>query len=348
MEIPIYEGEFSDLTPGVYGVSLVGVAATGIKMLSFNENVKIEFITNSLDEQIVTAPILIPNQKIYRNDDMGEWFVYFSKETIKKVQQNFLKQGYQHNSTINHTSSPLEGITIIESWLVKDPNNDKSAALGFKDLTEGTWMVSMKIDNNEIWNDYIKSGKLTGLSVDSMFNLKRINQKQNMKFNSEAIKNLLQEALLQINMQDEVMPASGMTGTTGTTQTESEVEVEVNVPMEDSLSGMTGTTQTGEQLPMDPIVMAESGTTVTDVINPDMAKLEDELKAKDLLVQELEAKLAELEAKLVESQAKMVSMAEQTPSTQGIKDVDLSINQTPEPTTKYGRILSGILNVKNK
>lgn len=324
--IPIYEVLYIDgLTPGVYGVSLVDIPATEVKMLQFSEDKSIQIKLQSQEERIVVAPIIIPNQKIYRNDEMGEYYIYFTEDVIKQTQQNFFKQGYQNNSTINHIQPIIESTTIFESWLIEDPKNDKSNALGFN-LPKGTWMVSMKIQDETIWENYIKTGKLNGLSIDSIFNLKRINQKQNkMKYDQNLIKDLLTQALEYLDNGD--MSTSGSTsGSTSDISVETETEIEMAVVPE----------------PIQPM----------DVIKPEPTVQPDE---KDKLIQQLESKVAELEAKVVEyenklaeSENKIVKMSLQ-PVSEGIKDVDLTINKpVEEPTSKFGRIAQTILNAKNK
>lgn len=122
----------------------------------------------SEDKQILTQPILIPDQKIYRsNIDGDEGYVYVTAETIEALQQNFFKQQFNHNSTIEHDSERvLNDVYIFESWIITDENNDKSNALGFS-LPVGTWMVSMKVEDSDLWSK-IKSGELKGLSMDAV------------------------------------------------------------------------------------------------------------------------------------------------------------------------------------
>lgn len=123
----------------------------------------------SKKERILTQPILIPNQEIYRrNIKGGEGKIFLSSDTIKKLSQNFLKKGFQFNSTIEHTDKLIENFTVVESWIVDNPKQDKSAHLGF-DVPQGSWMVSCKVGEKE-WNQYIETGEVKGLSVDGIFN----------------------------------------------------------------------------------------------------------------------------------------------------------------------------------
>lgn len=120
---------------------------------------------SSEEKRILTSPVLLPEQNIYREFDGIQCNVFFSADTIERLQQNFFRKHYQENSTLEHKEL-LEGVFFFESWIVTDSKNDKANALGY-DVPVGTWMMSMKVENQSIWDEYVKSGKITGFSIDS-------------------------------------------------------------------------------------------------------------------------------------------------------------------------------------
>ena len=79
----------------------------------------------------------------------------------------FLQKGNQSNSTLEH-SEILNGLTLVESWLVEDDVMDKSRKYGL-DVPVGTWMGSVKVNNDEVWNEYVKSNKVKGFSIEGYF-----------------------------------------------------------------------------------------------------------------------------------------------------------------------------------
>jgi hypothetical protein len=109
---------------------------------------------------------LIPNKPIYRKNDEDEYYIYFSKDTVRKASELFFIRGNQNNSTLEH-NVPLTGLTAVESWIVED-EKDKTRFYGL-DVPMGTWMLSMKVQNDEVWNDYVKSGKVKGFSIEGYF-----------------------------------------------------------------------------------------------------------------------------------------------------------------------------------
>ena len=78
-----------------------------------------------------------------------------------------MKRGNQAKATLEHQIS-LAGLTLVESWIKVDMEKDKSAAYGLNDPI-GTWYVSMKVDNEEIWTEFVKTGKVKGFSIEGFF-----------------------------------------------------------------------------------------------------------------------------------------------------------------------------------
>lgn len=131
------------------------------------QNFKWKFAEDD-DKMIITGPAMKAFQLIPRRDEDGNLFhVYFSDETIKKLSEKFLKDNNQHTTDINHSMEPDEENTLVESWIVEDPEMDKSRVLGFNP-GKGDWYVSYKINNKETWKQ-IKEGKLNGFSIAGQF-----------------------------------------------------------------------------------------------------------------------------------------------------------------------------------
>lgn len=127
-----------------------------------------EFAIDSEDERIVVAPCMVPNNLIRRVDEKGmEYYVYFSKETVKDISEKYFAKNHTNNTDINHDGAVTKSNTVLESWIVDDPNVDKSKLYGF-DVPAGTWMMSMRINDETTWSK-IKNGELKGYSVAGNF-----------------------------------------------------------------------------------------------------------------------------------------------------------------------------------
>lgn len=185
-----YEGKYNKKSKGVFAISLVNAPATGEHYIAMAKQDKIvKFAKVDEDQRILMGLVLQPDQLIYRVDENGDEFeMFFSAETIKDFSQNFFQSGFQLNSKLEHDET-IENVTFVESWLVADPKKDKSAAYGLS-YPVGSWLVSMKVDNDDIWNNYIKTGELKGFSIDGMVELEEVNFKSNIQM-SKSNKNIL-------------------------------------------------------------------------------------------------------------------------------------------------------------
>jgi len=151
----------------------------GIEAISVVENPAIEedFVALKSQEfklakidgerRILMGALLIPNKPIYRRNGEDEYYIYFSKDTVLKASQMYLMNSKQNNSTLEHQYE-LEGLSLVESWIVEDKFHDKSVLFGM-DLPLGTWVGSVKVNNDKIWNEFVKTGKVKGFSIEGYF-----------------------------------------------------------------------------------------------------------------------------------------------------------------------------------
>jgi len=154
------------LTDEVFAISLVSEPAIEENFVWFaNEKMQFQKIDN--EKRLVVGPVLIPNKKILRIDGEGQPYeVFFSPETIEKLAQNYLKKGYQGETTIEHEER-VAGVSLVESW-IKTTKLDKSNSYGLN-LPVGTWMGAFKVDSDIVWEDYVKNGEVKGFSIEGLF-----------------------------------------------------------------------------------------------------------------------------------------------------------------------------------
>ena len=118
------------------------------------------------EKRILMGAALIPNKPIYRRNEDNEYYIYFSRDTVRKASELFFINGNQNNSTLEH-QVPLTGLSVVESWIVES-EKDKTRHYDME-VPIGTWMVSMKVLNDDVWNDYVKTGKVKGFSIEGYF-----------------------------------------------------------------------------------------------------------------------------------------------------------------------------------
>jgi hypothetical protein len=151
---------------GVEAISIVESPAIEEDFVALkSEEIKLAEI--SADKKLLMGALLVPNKPIYRKTGKEEYYIYFSKETISKASQLYLKNGNQNNSTLEHQHE-LSGLTLVESWIVEDKEKDKSRLYNMN-VPVGTWMGTVKVNNEEVWNEYVKTNKVKGFSIEGYF-----------------------------------------------------------------------------------------------------------------------------------------------------------------------------------
>jgi hypothetical protein len=174
-----------DDSVGVEAIALVEFPAIEVDFMLFSKNTSnICFAKLDNEKHIVTGPAMIPDKMIYRYDKKTneEFYGFCTKATIEQISQKYLIESKQSNVNLEHTL-PLSDISLVESWIVIDPDNDKATALGYK-VPKGTWMISMKINNEAVWNDMVKSELVKGFSIEGYF-VEKFAADNELQFNKE-------------------------------------------------------------------------------------------------------------------------------------------------------------------
>ena len=170
----IFNVELDKDIKGVYAISLVKKPAIQVGFIKLADEELTKKIKMSIDEEqkIVTGPVLIPNQLIFRNaaslGTQEDGFIKFSPEIIKQLASQFLSNEFNNKVDLEHDEVMVSDVKLIESWIKGAP--DKADGLGFSDLPEGTWFASYKINNDDTWAK-VKANEFNGFSIEAQFNL---------------------------------------------------------------------------------------------------------------------------------------------------------------------------------
>lgn len=162
----LIEWTLDDVLGDIERISLVTEPAIQTDFMLFKHD-KQTFKVVSNEKRIVTGVAMRPNINIPRVDSKGElYYGFFSETTVEKAAEMFFKKGRNMNDTNLEHQYDVAEVFVCESWLVKDPELDKSKALGLSDVRKGDWIVSMKVENDLLWNNFLKTGILKGFSVE--------------------------------------------------------------------------------------------------------------------------------------------------------------------------------------
>ena len=200
--IELFIDENDDVS-GIEAVSIVENPAIEEDFVAL-KNQEFKFAEVNKEKRILMGAALIPNKPIYRRNEDNEYYIYFSRDTVRKASDLFFIRGNHNKSTLEH-QMPLEGLVAVESWIVEDKDKDKSKFYGM-DMPLGTWMLSMKVLNDDVWENYVKTGKVKGFSIEGYFadKLERPNEPNNLSAWEQAEEDFLVEELKMILSGEEL------------------------------------------------------------------------------------------------------------------------------------------------
>lgn len=174
-DLPIYKCEIEENLnddSGIFAISFVDFPAVETDFVALSKKQKVEHKLHlNSDKQILTGVVLIPDQLIYRYNQatQEEYYITHSAESIEKISHKMMRNSIVLHNTTHQHQDQLAGNYLIEMWIIEDPHNDKSNALGFKNLPKGTMMCSYKITDSKYWNDEVKTGNVKGFSLEAYF-----------------------------------------------------------------------------------------------------------------------------------------------------------------------------------
>jgi phage head maturation protease len=151
---------------GINAVSVVESPAIEENFVALQKH-EVELKEVDTEKRILMGAALIPNKQIYRRNKDKEFYIYFSEDTVRKASELFLMRSNQNNATYEHERKMLDGMSVVESWIIEDEKTDKSRLYNFN-LPKGTWMISMKVNNDDVWQK-VKDGEVKGFSIEGHF-----------------------------------------------------------------------------------------------------------------------------------------------------------------------------------
>ena len=183
-KLPIYDLELDYTDSGVYAVSMVDMPAIMVDFVALSQQEKPEHTIfydkdgiqaaylakqTSPEKHELTGPVLIPELLIFRTDEVkGDYYIRFKSEIIEQTRNRFMQHFGNQSVTHQHMMGVGSDAFVAESWIITDAKKDKSVAMGF-DLPVGTWMMTIKVNNQDYWDKEVKAGKVKGFSIEGIF-----------------------------------------------------------------------------------------------------------------------------------------------------------------------------------
>jgi len=366
MEIITYEAIFDESVKGVFGISLVENPATQEYFVTLSEDEKpyeIKLATIDEEKRILLGLVLEPNKPIYRNENGEEFNIIFNSQTVEQLAHGFISNGFQLNSSIEHEDKKIKDIAFVESWIVDDPKRDKSNAYGME-YQKGSWVIAMKINDEGLWKDYVKTGKVKGFSIDAMVKLKKVNKQKSVKMSvldklktfigltaNEAVLKfgqvILQGGEVIFEYEGEVLAVGAAVFAIDKADPENKIPAPVGkFPLEDgSTMVVTEEGVVGEIIPKEaPEAEPEMAAAPVEKQAMPLSDVSESINSiKSILVKyeenqtRLEAKIDAMNLEFAKVKTEVVTMAEQPVSKPKVSMANIPLN-------KQGRILDKIRN----
>lgn len=299
--IPVYNAVFrNDNTTGAYAISLVNDPAMQDFWVTLSteekQRIKEEVITfSAVDDKknLLLGAVLIPDKKIYRNQNGKEFYMQFSKETVGQIAHDFINKGNQNNATLEHKLNSND-VSFVETWQVADSKIDKSAVYG-KEYPTGSWVTMAKV-SDEIYKE-AQNGTFNGYSIEAIFGLEKVELKTEIEMAKEEVKTSLKDDIL-----------NGIK-TLLNTQKETEVKLmdePLEEPKEDATESKEVTREEFDEL-FDMVKKMQEDAPEEEVVEEEVALSESDKELEELkkLIKDLEVKLSKkpVEEKVIDSPA---------------------------------------------
>ena len=201
MELQVYKAQIDPSFDSDLEVNYIGLVDRPAIERNFQafkaQQQRAAFVLNE-EKRIISGPAMIADMPIYRKDaQLGEYYVVFDKPTIQSIVEKFSAKGYLKNFNLFHNAQQqVSDVTIFNSF-VSDAELGVAPLTGFEDVTDGSWFISAKVNNQSVW-DAVKAGTIKGFSVEGVFNYVPV---QKVKMTSEElhakIKRLLNETIIE-------------------------------------------------------------------------------------------------------------------------------------------------------
>ena len=173
MELPVYELTIDDFAEDrVEAIAFVDVPAIQRNWMAFNDQTKFEFSAVDTEKRIVAGPLMVADMPIYRNYQGKEFFVKFSAKTIEQIVDKFMAEGRINAFNYMHNEEQVISDVYLQQSFIIDSTKGINTPKGYEALADGSWFGFVKVNNDEIWNDFVKTGKLKGFSVEGNFSQK--------------------------------------------------------------------------------------------------------------------------------------------------------------------------------
>jgi uncharacterized protein YfcZ (UPF0381/DUF406 family) len=262
MDLPIIELTLEDITQGIDATALVENPAIQRNWMTFKEQKDFKFKTHNEEKRVLAGALMVADFPMYRNMNGKEFFVKFSAETILQLADRMVLNNKLTAFNFEHDAKKELADMHIQQFFIINTELGVNTPLGFEELPNGSLFAFVKVNNEQVWNDYVKTGIVKGFSIEGNFATKEEFSEQTFLKEFQTIINMTDKKVATSKLDELVAKAKSLFSED--VKVEEKVEKEEEVKMaEATLTDGTKVMYEGE-LAEGTIVLLEDGSAAPD------------------------------------------------------------------------------------
>lgn len=180
-DIELYEALIVDEKDGILAISLVDYPAVESDFVCFKDEKKlVRFAVENEEQRIISGVVMLADVPIYRRAGDYEYYIIYSKDTIKKMAEKMLSDGTFKQNDLQHNGEYIKGLNLLELY-IKDDSRGLSPNY-VTDIPDGSLMASFKVEDDALWDEVKNGDALNGFSLEGFFTIEKVdNNKINIQ-----------------------------------------------------------------------------------------------------------------------------------------------------------------------
>jgi hypothetical protein len=210
MELPIIELTLEELEQGIDATALVENPAIQRNWMAFKEHKSYEFKTHNEDKRILAGALMVADFPMYRNMNGKEFFVKFSSETIEQLADRMVLNNKLTAFNFEHDAKKELADMHIQQFFIINTELGVNTPIGFEELPNGSLFAFVKVNNEQVWNDYVKTGIVKGFSIEGNFATKEEFSEQTFLKEFQTIINMTDKKIATSKLDELVAKAKSL------------------------------------------------------------------------------------------------------------------------------------------
>ena len=202
----LYEAKIDAFDDGIIAISLVEFPAVEKDFVCFNsDKEKMNFSIDSEEERLISGVIMLADSPIYRRNGDYEYYVTYSKETLKRMASKLLEDGTFKKIDIQHNGEYIKGLELMELYIKDEAKGINPNYVS--DVPDGSLMGTFHITDDALWEEVKNGNYLNGFSLEGLFTIEKMN---NNKPKNNTVMNIIEKLMKKLVKFSEISTDKGI------------------------------------------------------------------------------------------------------------------------------------------